>query len=121
MNAPTSTAQLIPEFHPREVPAVLIEALKARFGERCSTALVVREQHGRDESSFTVPPPAAVVFAESTDDVAQAVRLAAAIFLFDVRPYLRNRFLRLGYFGLNCVFVYLVILYAFVAWRGGLL
>jgi hypothetical protein len=50
-----------------------------------------------------------------------AVRLVAAIFLFDVRPYLRNRFLRLGYFGLNCVFVYLVILYAFVAWRGGLL
>ena len=49
------------------------------------------------------------------------VRLAAAIFLFDVRPYLRNRFLRLGYLGLNCVFVYLVILYAFVAWRGGLL
>ncbi|MGC3983859.1 MAG: FAD-linked oxidase C-terminal domain-containing protein [Pseudorhodoferax sp.] len=78
MNAPASTAQLIPEFHPREVPAALIEALKAHFGERCSTALVVREQHGRDESSFTVPPPAAVVFAESTEDVAQAVRLAAA-------------------------------------------
>jgi D-lactate dehydrogenase (cytochrome) len=37
----------------------------------------VREQHGRDESAFTtVPPPAAVVFAESTADVQDAVRLA---------------------------------------------
>ncbi|MBE7942780.1 FAD-binding protein [Ramlibacter aquaticus] len=55
----------------------MLAALKARFGERCSTALAVREQHGRDESSFEVPPPAAVVFAESTGDVADAVRLAA--------------------------------------------
>jgi D-lactate dehydrogenase (cytochrome) len=60
------------------VPAALIEALKTRFAERCSTALVVREQHGRDESSFEVPPPAAVVFAESTQDVADAVKLASA-------------------------------------------
>jgi len=38
----------------------------------------VRTQHGRDESSYTdVPPPAAVVFAESTQDVADAVKLAA--------------------------------------------
>jgi D-lactate dehydrogenase (cytochrome) len=54
----------------------LIAALKARFAERCSTALVVREQHGRDESSFAAPPPSAVVFAESTQDVADAVKLA---------------------------------------------
>ena len=49
---------------------------KARFGERCSTALAVREQHGRDESPFDVPPPEAVVFCESTDDVAAVVQLA---------------------------------------------
>jgi D-lactate dehydrogenase (cytochrome) len=55
----------------------MIEALKARFGNRLSLALAVREQHGRDESPFDVPPPDAVVFAESTDDVAFAVRLAA--------------------------------------------
>ena len=61
------------------MPAAFIEALRARFGERCSTVASVREQHGRDESPFTqVPPPAAVVFAESTEDVADAVRLAAA-------------------------------------------
>ena len=54
----------------------MLEALKARFGDRCSTALAVREQHGRDESSFDAPPPEAVVFCESTEDVADAVKLA---------------------------------------------
>jgi D-lactate dehydrogenase (cytochrome) len=60
------------------VPAALITALQSRFGVNCSTAQVIREQHGRDESAFTtVPPPAAVVFAENTQDVADAVKLAA--------------------------------------------
>ena len=76
MNAPTAPLHLLPEVRQRDVPAALIDALKARFGEQCSTALVVREQHGRDESSFQVPPPAAVVFAQSTADVADALRLA---------------------------------------------
>jgi D-lactate dehydrogenase (cytochrome) len=61
------------------MPDECLAALRARFGDRCSTVTSVREQHGRDESPFThVPPPAAVVFAESTQDVADAVRLAAA-------------------------------------------
>ncbi len=78
MNAPTPSTHLLPDVHQRAVPPALIEALKARFAERCSTALVVREQHGRDESAFaTVPPPAAVVFAESTADVAFVVKLAS--------------------------------------------
>ena len=78
MNAPTHAVHLAPEIAQRAVPDVLLEALKARFGVNCSTALVVREQHGRDESAFTtVPPPAAVVFAESTQDVSDAVRLCA--------------------------------------------
>lgn len=77
MNAPAALTHLVPEVHQRDVPAALLAALKARFGDRCSTAMAVREQHGRDESSFQVPPPAAVVFAESTQDVADAVRLAS--------------------------------------------
>lgn len=77
MNAPTDLSHLVPEVHQREVPQELIDALKTRFGERCSTALAVREQHGRDESSFEVPPPAAVVFAEQTQDVADAVAMAS--------------------------------------------
>ena len=75
MNAPLPK-HLLPEILQRETPQALIDALKTRFAERCSTALVVREQHGRDESSFAAPPPAAVVFAESTQDVADAVKLA---------------------------------------------
>ncbi|WP_284618455.1 FAD-binding oxidoreductase [Aquabacterium humicola] len=75
MNA-TLPAHLLP-LQPRPVPAEMIEALKMRFGPRCSTAMAVREQHGRDESPFDVPPPEAVVFAESTAEVAAAVALAA--------------------------------------------
>lgn len=77
MNAPAHPDHLLPQLNLRDVPPELIAALKARFAERCSTALVVREQHGRDESSFAAPPPSAVVFAESTADVAEAVKLAA--------------------------------------------
>jgi D-lactate dehydrogenase (cytochrome) len=77
MNAPLPT-HLLPQISQRDIPAVFIDALKARFGANCSTAQVVREQHGRDESAFTtVPPPAAVVFAECTQDVADAVKLCA--------------------------------------------
>lgn len=76
MNAPLPT-HLLPEIAQRETPAALIDALKVRFADRCSTALIVREQHGRDESSFAAPPPSAVVFAESTQDVSDAVKLAA--------------------------------------------
>ncbi|NRF69379.1 FAD-binding protein [Aquincola sp. S2] len=75
MNA-TLPAHLLP-LQPRPVPAAMIDALKSRFGARCTTALAVREQHGRDESPFDVPPPEAVVFAESTEDVAAVVTLAA--------------------------------------------
>ena len=75
MTAPT---HLAPVIQPRTVPQALLDALAERFGAQFSTALVVREQHGRDESSYTtVPPPAAVVFAHSTQDVADTLRLAS--------------------------------------------
>ncbi|MBI2748205.1 MAG: FAD-binding protein [Burkholderiales bacterium] len=77
MNAPVAPLHLLPTVNQRPVPPALIEALQARLGTRCSTALVVREQHGRDESSFDVPPPGAVVFAQNTDEVAFVVKLAA--------------------------------------------
>jgi D-lactate dehydrogenase (cytochrome) len=54
----------------------MLAALQARFGARCSTALAVREQHGRDESPIDAPPPEAVVYCESTEDVAAVVKLA---------------------------------------------
>jgi D-lactate dehydrogenase (cytochrome) len=75
MNAPIPV-HVLPTFDPRPVPAAMLAALKEEFGTRCSTALAVREQHGRDESPFDVPPPEAVVYAESTEDVAFVVKLA---------------------------------------------
>jgi D-lactate dehydrogenase (cytochrome) len=75
MNAPLP-AHLLPRLAPRPVPAPMLEALQAHFGARCSTALAVREQHGRDESPIDAPPPEAVVYCESTEDVAAVVKLA---------------------------------------------
>lgn len=46
------------------------------------------------------------------------IRLIAATFIFDMRPYLINRFRRLGYHAMNIVFIYLPIIYAWTAIRG---
>jgi D-lactate dehydrogenase (cytochrome) len=73
MNAPND---LLPRIERRPVPAAMLAALKARFGERCSTAAAVRDQHGRGESVYDAAPPDAVLFCESTDEVAFVVRLA---------------------------------------------
>jgi D-lactate dehydrogenase (cytochrome) len=57
------------------LPPPLAEALEARFGRRFSSAEAVCLQHGKDESSHTPEPPDGVVFAESTEEVAAAVKL----------------------------------------------
>jgi D-lactate dehydrogenase (cytochrome) len=75
MNAPND---LHPRIERRPVPAAMLDALKVRFGDRCSTAASVREQHGRGESVYDAAPPDAVLFCESTDEVAFAVQQAAA-------------------------------------------
>mgnify|MGYP003450351816 CR=1 FL=1 len=75
MNAPHDL--LPPRAARRPVPAAMLDALKARFGERCSTATSVREQHGRGESVYDAQAPDAVLFCESSDEVAFAVQQAA--------------------------------------------
>ena len=75
MNAPLPD-HVLPRIEARAVPPSMMEALKARFGERCSTAQAVREQHGRGESVYDAAPPEAVLFCESNDDVVFAVKLA---------------------------------------------
>jgi D-lactate dehydrogenase (cytochrome) len=75
MNAPNDLA---PRVQRRPVPTAMLDALKARFGERCSTAAAVRDQHGRGESVYDAAPPDAVLFCESTDEVAFVVKQAAA-------------------------------------------
>lgn len=47
------------------------------------------------------------------------MRLIAAAFVFDVRPYLTSWFYRIGYQATNLVFVYLVAVYALALWKGG--
>lgn len=54
------------------------EVLSARFADRLSTSLSLREQHGRGESHHVVALPDAVVFARDTADVVDIVRLCAA-------------------------------------------
>ena len=76
MNTPNATPAMTPAICQREVPPALIATLKERFSEQFSIALAVREHHGRDESSFSAPPPAGVLFAQSTQDVVDAVKLA---------------------------------------------
>jgi len=59
----------------RPLPPVVVAALQARFGERFTTSPGVREHHGRDESPFPPALPDAVVFARSTEEVAEVARL----------------------------------------------
>lgn len=61
-----------PEFERRKhrpVDLVVVE-LHQRLGERISTMRPIRESHGRGEGVHATMPPDAVVFAESTDEVA---------------------------------------------------
>jgi D-lactate dehydrogenase (cytochrome) len=69
MNAPVSHAPL---------PATLVTALAERFAGRFSAAQSVRDHHGRDESPYPPMPPDAVIFAETSEEVAEIVRLASA-------------------------------------------
>ena len=70
----------------RELPEALLAELKSVFGDRLSTSLAMREHHGRDESSYDPMLPDAVVFAQSSQEVAAAVRLCNQ-YRFPVIPY----------------------------------
>ncbi len=60
------------------VPAALIDEMKARYGERASTAPALREQHGRGEAYHALAMPDLVVFPITTQEVADIVRACAA-------------------------------------------
>jgi hypothetical protein len=47
------------------------------------------------------------------------LRLIAAAFIFDVRPYLTNWFYRIGYQAINGIFLYLLLVYILAACKGG--
>ena len=44
-----------------------------------------------------------------------SLRLAVASFVFDMRPYLTNRYRRVGYHALNIVFAFLPVVYVLAA------
>ncbi len=59
----------------RPLPSALLDALRALLGERIASSDAVRQHHGRDESAHPHAWPDAVVFAQTTDEVAQIVKL----------------------------------------------
>ncbi len=70
MNAPHDLQNLR-----RPLPTEMIDALRARFGDRFSQANAVRDHHGKDESPYPSMLPDGVVFAQSTEDVVAVVTL----------------------------------------------
>jgi D-lactate dehydrogenase (cytochrome) len=55
----------------------LFASLAARFGDRFSTGASIREQHAHTLTWIRCEPPDAVLFAETTEEVVEAVKLCA--------------------------------------------
>ncbi len=70
MNHPSQLTELRRPLHD-----AFLASLRELFGDRLSTSQAMREHHGRDESSYDPMLPDAVVFAQSTQEVAAAVAL----------------------------------------------
>ncbi len=58
--------------------APVLSELEARFGRQLHLTDAMREQHGRSEAHFPTALPDAVVYARSTEDVVDLVRLCTA-------------------------------------------
>ena len=61
----------------RPLPPELWSALQAQFGDRLTRSAAELERHGHEESWHPGVPPDAVVFAETTAEVAELMRLCA--------------------------------------------
>ena len=59
----------------KPIPPAMLDALRAPFGDRLSTSDAVRAHHGRDESAYDPMLPDAVVFAQTTEEVAAIAKL----------------------------------------------
>ena len=71
LTAHTTTAK-------RSPPAALVDALNTQFGNRFTQNKAVCLQHGTDESHYAPVAPDAVVYAQSTEEVASLLRLCHA-------------------------------------------
>src|SRR5215470_14463748 len=61
----------------RRLPEPVLTALAARFGDRFSRTEAMRRQHSNIFTWYENQPPDAVVFATTTEDVQEVVRLCA--------------------------------------------
>lgn len=68
MSYPAMTTQRKP------LPASVVAGLQGLIGARCETGDAVRRQHGQSETHFASMLPDAVVFPETTEEVAELVR-----------------------------------------------
>lgn len=57
--------------------AAAVALLKKRFGERAQTGQAIREQHGHTTTYVPTQAPDIVIFAQTTDDVQDVVRICA--------------------------------------------
>jgi D-lactate dehydrogenase (cytochrome) len=76
MTAPPRAARLTSHADPAAIEAVT-RVLAARFGNRLVTSQAVREQHGHTLTWTPNEPPDAVVYAQSTEDVADIIKICA--------------------------------------------
>ncbi|NJO39111.1 MAG: FAD-binding protein [Rhizobiales bacterium] len=70
MHAATATA-------PSGPAAAVLDPIRALVGDRLTTSLPIREQHGKDQTHNAGAAPDAVVFPHSTEEVQAIVRLCA--------------------------------------------
>ena len=75
MNALPSSSRPNPT---EAVIAALSAELVNRYGERAVTSMAVREQHGHSLTWAKNQPPDVVVYARTTDEVSDIVKLCAA-------------------------------------------
>lgn len=61
----------------RSAPPELLRSLGETFNDRFSIGRSILDQHGRDESPYETTAPDGVVFAATTEEVAEVVRLCA--------------------------------------------
>ena len=58
-----------------ELSSEQIAAFKSIFQDRCVTTESVLDEHGRDESAFPPVMPSAVIYAKSTEEVSQVMKM----------------------------------------------
>jgi len=75
MNAPITAQRSRPD---EATVAAITAELHKRFGSRAVTSLAVREQHGHTTTWIPNQPPDVVVYPETTEEVADIVRLCSA-------------------------------------------